>query len=214
MDHDDFAQAFIKALQNQSVITALKQAFTSDLLVEINELKVLVKEKDEKIKHLNQRVSDLEIKSDDLEQYSRRNSLRVYGIQEREFENPVEITREMFKQELDIDIQPQALDRVHRVGKKSSNEKGRPLLVKFATYRDRDQVYRAKSRLKKDQASKTIFINEDLTRPRAQLLFLARRLKRDKKISDCWTHDGKILIKNGHGKIVPINKKEQLEQLA
>ena len=115
MERDDFTKAIIEAFQNKSVVDTIKEAIANDLLKEINELKTLVKEKDEKIKDLKEKVSSLECKTDDLEQYSRRNSLRIYGIQEKEFEDSVETTLTMFKSEMDLDLQPSALDRVSTV---------------------------------------------------------------------------------------------------
>ena len=41
-----------------------------------------------------------------------------------------------------------------------------------------------------------IFLNEDLTAARAQIFFEARQLKRRKKITDCWSSYGKIVVKD------------------
>ena len=69
----------------------------------------------------------------------------------------------------------------------------------------RDDVFRARTRLKtynrerKDQQH--IFINDDLTPRRAKLSFDARALKRSKKISDCWTAYGKVMVKDLDNKV-------------
>ena len=213
MDQENFTKVFIKAPQNYSVIAGLRSVLTSDLQKQIKELKDLVVEKDQTIKALKEEVKVLETKTDALEQYSRRNSLRIYGIEEKEHEDPAEIIVNLTSKDMGIDIQSSALDRVHRVGKKSDSGRSRPLLVKFATYRDREKVYRAKARLK-EQPHGRIFVNEDLTRPRAQLLYQARQLKKERIILDCWSHDGQILVKNSHGRIIPINSKEELSKLS
>ena len=49
--------------------------------------------------------------------------------------------------ELSPPITPDLIDRTHRVGKFNA-EKARPILVKFATYRIRGQVFRIRKKLK------------------------------------------------------------------
>ena len=43
-----------------------------------------------------------------------------------------------------------------------------------------------------------IFINEDLTRARANLMYNLRALKKKKKITDVWSNDGTIIIKKNN----------------
>ena len=101
------------------------------------------------------------------------------------------------------------IDRVHRVGRKQGTP--RPILVRFATYRARQGVYANRLRLNPKQrlgvpgrpweeaaaTAKTsstptpspaqpVYINEDLTKIRATLLWHARQAKIGKKIPDCW----------------------------
>ena len=59
-----------------------------------------------------------------------------------------------------------------------------------------------------------IFINEDLTRTRATLLWKARAYKKANKINDGWSTDGTILVKKFANKIIPVRNMDQLEQIA
>ena len=59
-----------------------------------------------------------------------------------------------------------------------------------------------------------VFINEDLTAFRSNLLYQARQLKKDKQIEDCWSWDGNILIKNRAGKIMQIHSIAELQREA
>ena len=82
-----------------------------------------------------------------------------------------------------------------------------PILVKFATYRARDKVmrsrralndisqYRAEDGGTQGQVQSRIFINEDLTKLRSNLLYHAGQLKKQKKIQDCWTWDGVVPVR-------------------
>ena len=87
------------------------------------------------------------------------------------------------------------------------------VIVGFRSKVVRDEVFRARVNLKlhnsthKDQQ---IFVNEDLTAKRDKLAFLARKLKRETKIADCWTHTGRVLIKTHDGKVTEILSERDL----
>lgn len=55
-----------------------------------------------------------------------------------------------------------------------------------------------------------IFINEDLTKLRADIFKNARVLKKDKKITDCWTWNCSILVKDNSNRIIKINNYHDL----
>ena len=205
MNQDQFTQAFIAALQNESVIDRLQSVLCANLKQEISTLRDEIKLKDEKIDSLEKRVDELTQTADNLEQYSRRNSLRIFGREENDHEDPAEQAFNIINKELKLDIK--VIDRAHRVGKKSKERKTpRPTLVKFATHADRDAVYKKRRLLR----GTSIFINEDLTQPRSALLYTARSYKRNKRIKDCWTHDGLILVKNNHGRVIAVRTERDL----
>lgn len=62
-------------------------------------------------------------------------------------------------------------------------------------------------------AKQDIFINEDLTRYRSKLLWQARLGKRGNKLSDCWSADGSVFIKDLRGTVVRIKTMEDLERV-
>ena len=62
----------------------LKELLVDELRHEVAELRTIIMAKDKQILDLTTKVQDLEDKADDVEQYSRRNSLRISGIPERE----------------------------------------------------------------------------------------------------------------------------------
>ena len=64
-----------------------------------------------------------------------------------------------------------------------------------------------------DLSERHIFINDDLTRRRSHLLWKARQLKKANKISDCWSYDGKILVKDLQNKIINIANENDLEKI-
>ena len=92
-------------------------------------------------------------------------------------------------------------------GVKLYDNDGRPrtraIIVRFRSERVRDEVFRARTKLKSHNAERRtdkIFINDDLTPRRAKLSFDARASKRANKITDCWTAYGRVMIKDLAGK--------------
>ena len=196
----DFANEMRSFLQQDSNRALLQEAITAPLMITIqklesvvSELQNVIKEKDTTIASLNQQVQDLTERSDDLEQYSRRNSLRVQGLlQKVADEDPIEKTLELANGTLQLNppLLPSDIDRAHRTGV-TRPDQPRTFLIKFATYQQRQRVLRQRQKLK----NSGIYLNEDLTRTRSKLMFEARKAKRNKKLSDCWSTDGRIFVK-------------------
>jgi hypothetical protein len=260
MDQAEFTTLLTAALSNEAVQNKLSM-IVKDLKSEVAFLRTIMEKKDERITKLEERVNELENNQDSLEQYTRRNSLRITGMKESENEDPVKVALDLFNNMLpaeDDKVKVEDIDRVHRVGPKAregsristrsnsnttaeTQKQNRDLLVKFATYRVRNRVFRAKKTLnptysfdssnsgpwmerrsvglpEEEAMNRTrrqaIFINEDLTKARATLLFEARKMKKARKLQDCWTHDGQILVKTiKTNRIVPINCLMDLNKL-
>ncbi|KAK2169704.1 hypothetical protein NP493_1177g00020 [Ridgeia piscesae] len=103
-----------------------------------------------------------------------------------------------------------------RIGPKQ-DEKGAPckraVIVHFRSEAIRDEVFRAHINLKEHNRThkdSQVFLNEDLMAKRAMFTFKTRQLKREKKIADCWTHAGRVLIKALNGKITEILSEKDL----
>ena len=263
------------------VVNKLQGGMFQQLQKEIHHLTGIIKQKDERIAALeaNQRI--LEKNCDALEQYSRRNTLRVSGLQELPNEDPVQVALAFcnFRLEVSPPITVEEFDRVHRLGKVGSK---RNLLIKFATYRSRNRVFAARSNLapshrrrppgepwrkpvepqgstshdadgddddtvtQEDQHQEAsdvgtpnndksnvdipidldvayaiksfdsrtnIWINEDLTKTRATLLWKARMMKKNGGINDCWSVDGNIIVKNKFNKIKKIFDQGDLDKI-
>ena len=194
------------------------------LLEELAGLKEKLLEKDREISLLKDQV-------DALEQYSRRNCVRIGPVPESADENTDEIVKAVAKS-VGVNLTDDAIDRRHRVGKKSATTtRDRPILVRLTSYRHKEALMKASRALKQidgakivpsadwpplarksgssaTPVSRKIFINEDLTRIRAHVAAKARQLKRDQRISDTWTRDGFIFVKknNSSYKIAPMRE--------
>lgn len=223
INQEDFVKAFISALSDVNVVQKLESAICERLIREVHELRDVIKERDVKINDLEKEVTSLKEMVDQQEQYSRRNNLRITGIEEKDNEDVVKLTLDFINNsvmEESQSISLEEIDRVHRVGRKQGTA-SRPILVRFATYRARRRVYVNRLRLNPRQrhripgkpwgdpdmstgatntqtsmAANAVYINEDLTKLRATLLWRARTEKQGKKIRDCWSSDGNILLRD------------------
>ena len=163
MQEEQFTRAFIKAMKSEEVCEIIRSIISSEMKEELKELreevkalKDAVKSKDDQINDLKKRLSSAEVRLDAQEQYSRRNSLRVYGLPEQEHEDTVQVATDLIKSKLKVDIQPADIDRIHRIGRRNRTETSRPVIIKFATYGARSKVFRAKSKLK-ESGSRNIY---------------------------------------------------------
>ena len=95
------------------------------------------------------------------------------------------------------------IDRSHRIGPKKKEQKPRPIIVKFCSYRDRSKVFYNKKMLK----GSGVTITESLTKTRMDLL-------NEVMVGhgNSWTIDGNIFVKKGKN-IVRISKRSEVESL-
>ena len=184
----------------------IAELVVSKLSAKIDKLQESLVEKDSIIAQLEKRVSLAEAKLDDIEQYSRRTSIRIMGVKELPHDNPGEEVKKLFHC---LDISP-TVNRVHRVGPSRTDSSPRPILCQFTNYPDRSLVLSKRKDLK--NAYPDVFINEDLTRSRAKLLYLARCKKRERKVKDCWSYDGRICIRDLSNKIHYVTQENELNK--
>ena len=241
-EESSFVSEFENALQNAH-IKGLLQSMMQDavgtsldsLRNEVASLKDQISSRDEEIKRLRGEVDSLRADNDALEQYGRRGSLRISGIDEKHGENVtpaiVQIANDMLNlnpplQECDIDVS-------HRLAKPKSAkaEEPRPVIVRFMTRKDRRRVIAGRSQLKShnENADKSnvkffngergavytpkIYINEDLTTRRAILFSIARNMQKDKHFAQAWTYNGNIKVKTNQDVIKPISCRDDFVKL-
>ncbi|XP_078581618.1 uncharacterized protein LOC144865010 [Branchiostoma floridae x Branchiostoma japonicum] len=125
-----------------------------------------------------------------LEQYSRRNSLRIRGIPEVDKETGEMCIHKFVtfcRVKLGLDLQPQCIDRAHRVDTRKENT-SRLMLVNFVSWQDRNRVFRARSKLKgkRDEHDRPLLVLADLTRENMAIFSAAFTAKKNGRIKDAW----------------------------
>ena len=110
---------------------------------------------------------------DDLEQYGRRENIRIHNVAEStSAKDDGEDVLFKVADALKIKLAEYDIQRVHRIGvkKTSRNAKPRPVIVRFVSYQKRNEFLFEKSKLKKSMHFGNAFIIEDLTPLRSKLL--------------------------------------------
>ena len=229
-EREALALRVIDLLTDQQVLSALKKAlFPVELSGRIDALNAtlerlsrVVEEKDARITSLEREVRELANANDSLEQYTRRPNLRFEGVPEDDNGEDtdakvLDIANSLLGMTPPLEIDD--LERSHRLGRRLDKD-GRPrtraIIVRFQSERLRDEVFRARTKLKtynRERQQQHIFINDDLTPRRAKLSFDARALKRSKKIADCWTAYGKVMVKDRYNKVTEVKTPSDLHNM-
>ena len=212
MNYNDFADNFLISLSRPDIREKLSAVFKDSCVEVINALhqenaalkisvaanvtriKTLETENTQLKQDLKDAKSDFDDRLNDLEQYDRRNSLRISTpwVESRD-ENTDAMVHEI-AWNCGVSLPPWAIDRSHRVGKPKPN-KPRDILVKFTGYRPREAVFNARANLGRSK----IYINEDLTAKNSELFYKARCLKKQGKIDSAETRDGRLFVSKFKG---------------
>ena len=180
---------------------------------EIQQIKAREGLMQEKLVELQQKVNITFRKTNDVEQYTRRENLRIYGISEPGLDKDGKLIIETNEQctqkvltilnkhlKLPQEVKDSDIAAVHRIGKYNpNNPKARSMIVRFTSRKTRDMVFGAKKALK----GLAWVITEDLTPYQYSLL---SRTKNDTEICDkAWTVYGKVTMLTHSGKYVQVD---------
>ena len=161
MSGDEFKLNFIESLKDKECAAVLADVISQANLTLFNEIQSLkktvtslkeqIKAKDTKIQSLEKQNSDLEIRLDDLEQYSRRGSIRIYGIDEETPGSTDDKVLDLINNYVALKppLDPNEIEVSHRVGKSDDPaSKPRAMLVKFVSRRTKNRVMNKEVRKK------------------------------------------------------------------
>ena len=215
LTYDDLAQALLQCFAREDVSDKLTDKFTIIVSSLINKYREQHDIDQVNIQKLFQIVADLKTEINDLEQYSRRNSVRINCQNWREF--PHEDCEKLVLDlawDLGFRLEPWMIDRCHRTGKHIRGRE-RDILVKFISYKFKDSLIKARIEAGANPVFRNVYINEDLSAETSKLFFKARAMKKEKKLFSAGTRDGKILVSRYRGdSAVVIRNETELNDLA
>ena len=202
-----------KTAKSNDALEKKLQATTTSLEATRRDLKTQFEEVD----RLNEAL-------DNLEQYTRKNSLEFHGIPANSYQSTEEAVIKLAAA-LDVQVTPSDIEISHKLKRKSG---ANAIIAKFCSHKIKTKLYKQRTKLKNIKASDLfpgyaaaaarfndrLFINENLTSYRRGLVDAANRKRRDGCIHSIWTMDGKLFVKTSpEGNPVRIFTENDLEYL-
>ena len=156
---------------------------------------------------------------DDLEQYTRKNSLEIHGIPQNAYSDTDTAVIKV-AEALNITVEPEDIEISHKL------RRGTAIIVKFCSHKVKSKIYKERVELKHVKISDLfpsyastgqqhrIFVNENLTAYRRRMVGKANKRMQEGTLTSVWTLDGKMYIKTSpEGAPVRIFSEEDLDNL-
>ena len=218
MDEDTIKRALTSAIKD-GIIKDLIQSQVREAMLEVRQtvteaVREALAQKDAEIKELKAELKETREQLNDLEQYSRRLCLNVSGIPEGGANEATDRLIIDTAKLAGVNLAPHDIDTSHRLGAARPG-KPRTIIVRFASYKARQDVYNARRELRKPrlvqdssvsaETAGKIFVSDNLTRTNQFVLYKARQLKKDGRITAAWSDMGRLKIRtaeNGPTRII------------
>ena len=173
-----------------------------------------------KLDEQEEEIAELYILQDNLEQYTRKQSLEICGIPDSAYSSTEDAVLQL-AETLDVPLSPGDINISHTIKRKDAGT----ILVKFQSHKAKSRFYKARIKLKNIRLPDVFpnvstatrvaagqgrtFINENLTTYRKDLLRKANDKRKDGLVISAWSQDGKIFVKTSpSGTPVRIYEKE------
>ena len=201
---DEYKKNILAVINKQrlDLLDSLKKAFSKrfddlehwidDLEMQNHELKKQLSAEpntEVKFKHV---IQAQETRIVELEQYSRRANIKIFGVPEVKpgagQENPTELVINICKTHLELNISNSDILAAHRIPSRNNNIP-RKLYVKFLRTDMQERVLRQRRKLK----GKPINIADDLCLGMQGVL---NRAKNDDRVSKAWSWRGKVFFQH------------------
>ena len=128
---------------------------------------------------------------DDLEMYSRKNCVRVFGVDESKTNTDDAIME--IATEIEVPLAREQIVVSHRVGKPNQS-RPRAIIARISDYQVRHQLIKNSKKLRDVSGMETVSVNQELTKTRAKLAYECRDLVRKKLAKSTFVWDGKIFV--------------------
>lgn len=156
------------------------------------------------------KINELAVRLDDCEQYSRSNTLEIFGIPESPTENVLQTVIDVGRA-LDVNISEDMVDVCHRL-KRQSNRPTAGIVVRFVRRFDKERILERR-KVKRNLTTRDlglgmdnpVYINQSLSLGRRVLFAKARAVRRDFNYKFLWIdRTGKIKMRKDENNSVHI----------
>ncbi|XP_046383913.1 uncharacterized protein LOC124154308 [Ischnura elegans] len=177
-------------------------------------------------KVLTSKLSDCEVRLNQIEQEQLRNVVEIRGIPTSDVEvvDSLVIATGL---SLGLKVDISDIDYAFRVGSRSVDHSSRAILVRFTRSRVAEEFVQLRKRkrnlylkdldvphLKPYSLNPLIYVNESLTPLNRKLHSIARSLRKEGKIKFVWIRNGKVYVRKSEGADrVQVNTEEDLQRV-
>lgn len=145
---------------------------------------------------------------DKLQQYGRKENIRISGIPEEEGEDLKAVIVKL-GEDIGVTVQKNSINVAHRAGRKIG-DKPRMVLCRFTSRDVKHDLLVKRAELKKNDSTKSVYVNEDLTPLRLKLLYKARSVE---GVKAAYTREGIIHCQLHNGDHLTIESPDDLFKL-
>ncbi|CAC5365098.1 unnamed protein product [Mytilus coruscus] len=143
------------------------------LMLPALEVLITTKQHDVAINKLQAQVRNVLYENNSLNQYSRRENVRIYNFQEADGEDLTKILIEI-AYSVGVVIKLDNINAIHRIGPKREG-KARQVIARFVHREPQFLLLKNRAELRKIERFKNIVIAEDLTKLKFKLLFYIKK---------------------------------------
>ena len=191
----DLIMSYANSAVNEYVSsTQFKKSIPETLQFEVGNLQETTKSSQETIAGLEEANAVLREQLDDLEQYTRRTNIRIFGIPEPTGTDPEDTNAkaiDFFANQLGITVSADHISRSHRNGKRGRTP--RLIIVRLVHYKTKVQLLRKRRELKARETNFDIW--EDLTQCRRDILHYFHNDITEGVIDKVWTIERIIFMR-------------------
>ena len=187
----DVVRQVLEAIQ-PLIVQSIAAAVTSAMKAVMEEMKSIRLQPAAPVSNQSTKVLHYEL--DKLEQYGRRENIKIYGIPESANEDTTDVVVKLGNQ-LGVNLVRSDISIAHRLPGGRNKEKPAGIIAKFVRRERKIEVMKRKKMLK--ELKQSVFIVEDLTALRSKMMRLIRA--DTSNVQRVWSIDGKIicLLKDG-----------------
>lgn len=176
---------------------------------ELQAVKVSVETKSEALKKSERDCKDLTARVVELEQYSRRENIKIFGLMESRDEDIKEEVMEFLTKKMKCDVDEADVNAVHRLDTKSQASiinGARPVIVRFTSRDIKLSVMKARKILKGSR----VFVSDHLCK---SMNALFNRVRKDPQVENAWSWDGSVFFKSVSGRVYKIRYGQTVEDV-
>lgn len=176
---------------------------------QLSDIKTVVESQNDALKVNEKKCDDLMTRVVELEQYSRRENLKIFGLAESRGEDIKKEVVEFLTNTMKCDIDETDISAVHRLDTKSHASiinGARPVIVRFTNRETKISVMRSRKILKGSK----VFISDHLCK---SMNALFNRVRKHTQVENAWSWDGSVFFKDTSGKVYKIRYGQTVEDV-